>query len=179
MVLTLSYRWKSISILSDMNVCRYAQVQSERMGDRPRVSNCAAECARMLSIIWHQPFFFIAHRSLDYKEWFMKFVTVVNNVFGLYVGPIAWVNRHRLHHKNADHAGDPNKLADDGFWRTFYLCVMPYQCIDNMAVDEILRSRTFRVVEHPVFAGRPDVPGPVAAARLRLRRHDVAARCDR
>ena len=45
----------------------------------------------------------IAHRSLDYKEWFIKSVTVVNNVFGLYVDPIAWVNRHRLHHKHADH----------------------------------------------------------------------------
>jgi fatty-acid desaturase len=94
----------------------------------------------------------IAHRSLDYKEWFIKAVTVVNNVFGLYVDPIAWVNRHRLHHKHADHPGDPNKLAGDGFWRTFYLCVMPYRCIDNMAGDEILRSRTFRVVAHPVFA---------------------------
>jgi fatty-acid desaturase len=38
----------------------------------------------------------IAHRSLDYKEWFMKAVTLANNVFGLYVDPIAWVNRHRL-----------------------------------------------------------------------------------
>ena len=36
----------------------------------------------------------IAHRSLDYKEWFMKLVTVLNNSFGLYVDPIAWVNRH-------------------------------------------------------------------------------------
>jgi fatty-acid desaturase len=44
----------------------------------------------------------IAHRSLDYKVWFIKAVTVVNNVFGLYVGPIAWVNRHRLHHKHSD-----------------------------------------------------------------------------
>lgn len=57
----------------------------------------------------------IAHRSLDYKEWFIKFVTVVNNVFGLYVGPIAWVNRHRLHHKNADHAGDPTNLQVTAF----------------------------------------------------------------
>jgi len=31
----------------------------------------------------------IAHRSLDYKVWFIKVVTVVNNVFGLYVDPIA------------------------------------------------------------------------------------------
>jgi fatty-acid desaturase len=94
----------------------------------------------------------IAHRSLDYKEWFIKVVAVVNNVFGLYVNPITWVNRHRLHHKNADHAGDPNKLSDDGFWRTLYLCLMPYQCVDNLASDEILRSRTFRILANPVFA---------------------------
>src|SRR6266850_151447 len=50
----------------------------------------------------------IAHRSLDYKEWFMKAVTIGNNTFAIYVDPIAWVNRHRLHHKHSDHPGDPN-----------------------------------------------------------------------
>ena len=34
----------------------------------------------------------IAHRSLDYKKWFIKAVTVVNNTFAIYVDPIAWVN---------------------------------------------------------------------------------------
>ena len=94
----------------------------------------------------------IAHRALDYKEWFIKAVTVVNNTFGIYVDPIAWVNRHRLHHKHADQPGDPNKLSDDGFWRTLYLCVMPYRCNDNLAHDKILKSRTFRVVASPLFA---------------------------
>src|ERR1700719_1757923 len=94
----------------------------------------------------------IAHRSLDYKEWFIKAVTVVNNTFGLSVDPIAWVNRHRLHHKNSDHDGDPNKLSGDGFWRTMYRCMMPYECNENLAGDQILKSRTFRVVESPIFA---------------------------
>jgi stearoyl-CoA desaturase (delta-9 desaturase) len=94
----------------------------------------------------------IAHRSLDYQEWFIKAVTVVNNVFALYVDPIAWVNRHRLHHKNSDHPGDPNKLSGDGFWRTLYLCLMPYQCQENLASDKILQSWTFRVVANPFFA---------------------------
>src|ERR1051325_9878191 len=93
----------------------------------------------------------IAHRSLDYKEWFIKTVTLVNNVFGLYVDPIAWVNRHRLHHKHADHPGDPNKLSGDGFWRTMLLCVLPYKCNDNLAVDNILKSRSFRVAANPFF----------------------------
>ena len=94
----------------------------------------------------------IAHRSLDYKEWFIKLVTVVNNTFAIYVEPVSWVNRHRLHHKNADHDGDPNKLSGDGFWRTAYLCVLPYQCQENLAGDKILKSRTFRVVGNPLFA---------------------------
>lgn len=94
----------------------------------------------------------IAHRSLDYKEWFMKLVAIVNNVFAIYVDPIAWVNRHRLHHKHSDHPGDPNKLSGDGFWRTMYLCVMPYQCKEDLAGDKILKSGTFRVVANPVFA---------------------------
>lgn len=94
----------------------------------------------------------IAHRSLDYKPWFIKLVTGVNNVFGIYVDPIAWVNRHRLHHKNADHDGDPNKLSDDGFWRTMVLCVLPYRCQESLANDEILKSRTIRVTANPIFA---------------------------
>lgn len=94
----------------------------------------------------------IAHRSLDYKEWFIKLITVVTNTFAIYVDPIAWVNRHRLHHKNADHDGDPNKLSSDGFWRTAYLCVLPYQCQENLASDKILKSRTFRVAASPIFA---------------------------
>jgi len=94
----------------------------------------------------------IAHRSLDYKEWFIKLVTFVNNTFAIYVDPIAWVNRHRLHHKNADHDGDPNKLSTDGFWRTMYLCVLPYRCKENLMGDEILKSWSFRVTASPIFA---------------------------
>jgi stearoyl-CoA desaturase (delta-9 desaturase) len=94
----------------------------------------------------------IAHRALDYKEWFIKTVTVVNNTFGVYVDPISWVNRHRLHHKNSDHDGDPNKISGDGFWRTLYLCHLPYRCQENLATDDILRSRTFRIVGSWVFA---------------------------
>src|SRR6186713_1447242 len=88
----------------------------------------------------------IAHRALDYKEWFVKTITVVNNTFGVYVNPVSWVNRHRLHHKFSDHPGDPNKLAADGFWRTLYLCLMPYTAKEDMAGDSIFKSRTFRVV---------------------------------
>src|SRR5215470_6907494 len=94
----------------------------------------------------------IAHRALDYQEWFIKAVAVVNNTFAIYVNPISWVNRHRLHHKHADHPGDPNKLSGDGFWRTMYLCVLPYRCTENLASDTILQSRTFRVVASPLFA---------------------------
>jgi stearoyl-CoA desaturase (delta-9 desaturase) len=94
----------------------------------------------------------IAHRALEYKEWFVKGLTFVNNAFGIYINPVTWVNRHRLHHTFSDHPGDPNKLASDGFWRTMYLCLFPYKCIANVAPDEILKSWTFRVVANPAFA---------------------------
>jgi fatty-acid desaturase len=94
----------------------------------------------------------IAHRALDYKEWFVKALTVVNNTFGVYVNPVTWVNRHRLHHKFSDQPGDPNKLAADGFWRTLVLCLMPYECEANLANDPIFRTWSFRLVSNPVFA---------------------------
>lgn len=94
----------------------------------------------------------IAHRALDYKEGFVKTLTVVNNTFGVYINPVTWVNRHRLHHKFSDHPGDPNKLSGDGFWRTLYLCLMPYKCEANMATDDIFQSWSFRLVSNPVYA---------------------------
>ena len=94
----------------------------------------------------------IAHRSLDYKEWFVKTLTVVNNTFGVYIDPVSWVNRHRLHHAFADHPGDPNKLSSDGLWRTLYLCLLPYKAKANLANDEIFKSWPFRLVSNPVFA---------------------------
>ena len=94
----------------------------------------------------------IAHRSLDYKTWFVKALTLVNNTFGVYINPISWVNRHRLHHAFADHPGDPNKLSSDGCLRTLYLCLLPYPANANLATDEILKSWPFRLVANPVFA---------------------------
>jgi fatty-acid desaturase len=101
-----------------------------------------------LSLVIHMG---IAHRALDYEEWFIKTITVVNNLFGVYVNPVTWVNRHRLHHRFADHDGDPNKLASDGFWRTLYLCLLPYESQAELANDEILKSWPFRLVANPGF----------------------------
>lgn len=94
----------------------------------------------------------IAHRALDYRPWFIKTLTVVNNSFGVYINPVTWTNRHRLHHKFADHPGDPNKLAADGFWRTLWLCLFPYPSEMSMAGDEIFKSWPFRLVSNPVYA---------------------------
>lgn len=93
----------------------------------------------------------IAHRALEYKGWFVKGLTVVNNAFGVYVNPVTWVNRHRLHHTFSDHPGDPNKLSSDGFWRAMYLCLFPYKCVANVAPDAILKSWPFRLVANPLF----------------------------
>ena len=94
----------------------------------------------------------IAHRALDYKPWFIKTLTVVNNAFFVYIDPVTWVNRHRLHHRYADHAGDPNKLAADGLWKTLYLCLFPYPTEINVANDDILKTWPFRLVSNWVFA---------------------------
>ena len=93
----------------------------------------------------------IAHRALDYQTWFVKAVTLINNTAFVYVDPVSWVNRHRLHHQFADHAGDPNKLEADGFWRTMYLCLFPYPCTANVANDAILKTWPFRLVSNPLF----------------------------
>jgi fatty-acid desaturase len=105
-------------------------------------------CGLYLSDVIHMG---IAHRALDYKGWFIKSVTLLNNTFGIYVDPVSWVNRHRLHHKFSDNDGDPNKVASDGFWRTLVLCVFPYPCQANLAHDEILETWPLRLVSHPVF----------------------------
>ena len=93
----------------------------------------------------------IAHRALDYKEWFIKSLTLVNNTLGVYVDPVSWVNRHRLHHKYSDHDGDPNKRDADGFWKTLYLCIIPYPVTADLATDDILKTWPMRLVSHPLF----------------------------
>ena len=107
-------------------------------------------CGVYLSDVIHMG---IAHRALDYRPWFIKAVTLLNNTVGIYVDPVSWVNRHRLHHRFADHPGDPNKVAEDGFWKTLYLCVFPYRCQANVATDEILKTWVFQLVSHPLFTG--------------------------
>lgn len=94
----------------------------------------------------------IAHGALDYRPWFIKLMALLNSTVAIYVNPTAWVNRHRHHHTFADHPGDPNKQADDGFWRTLYLCLSPYECASDLATDAIFRTRTFRLVSNTYFA---------------------------
>ncbi len=94
----------------------------------------------------------IAHKTLDYRPGFLKLVVVVWNLFGIYINPTTWVNRHRHHHAFSDHSGDPNKLAEDGFWKTMYLCILPYPCRSNLVKDPIFKSGTFRLVSNPYFA---------------------------
>ena len=94
----------------------------------------------------------IAHKTLDYKEWFIKSVVICYNVAGIYINPTTWVNRHRHHHAFSDQDGDPNKLDKDGFWRTMYLCIFPYTCTSNLAKDPIFRSWPFRLTSSRYFA---------------------------
>ncbi len=93
----------------------------------------------------------ISHKTLHFKEWFIKSVTVFYCTVGVYINPTGWVNRHRHHHAFSDHEGDPNKLSEDGFWKTLYLCFFPYECKTDMAKDEILKTPTMRLVSNPYF----------------------------
>jgi stearoyl-CoA desaturase (delta-9 desaturase) len=94
----------------------------------------------------------IAHKTLSYKKWFVQALTLSYSTAGIWVNPTEWVNRHRHHHAFSDHAGDPNKLASDGFWRTLYLSFFPYKCKSNLAADAILKTLPFRLVSNPYFA---------------------------
>jgi fatty-acid desaturase len=93
----------------------------------------------------------IAHKTLDYKEWFIKFVVVFYGVTGIYVNPTTWVNRHRHHHAFSDHDGDPNKLDEDGFWRTIFLCIFPYECKSSVVKEPIFKSWPFRLTSSRCF----------------------------
>jgi stearoyl-CoA desaturase (delta-9 desaturase) len=95
----------------------------------------------------------IAHKTLDYQPWFIKSVAVFYNVLGIYINPTSWVNRHRHHHAFSDHDGDPNKLDEDGFWRTMYLCIFPYPCKSTLAKDPIFKSWPFRLTSNRYFGG--------------------------
>ena len=94
----------------------------------------------------------IAHRALDFRPGFVKAITVVNNALFVYIDPVTWVNRHRLHHRYSDHPGDPNKLASDGPWRTLWLCLVPYRTEVDVATDAILKTWPFRLVANWPFA---------------------------
>lgn len=94
----------------------------------------------------------IAHKTLNYKPWFIKFMAIFNNTTGIYINPVTWVNRHRHHHAFSDHDGDPNKLESDGFWRTMYLCVFPYKCQKDLSSDKIFQTFPFRLVSNTYFA---------------------------
>ncbi len=93
----------------------------------------------------------IAHRALDYKDWFVKTVDGGEQRLLRLRRSGELGESAPLHHKFADHAGDPNKLSSDGFWRTLYLCLFPYPCTDDMANDAILKTWPFRLVSHPLF----------------------------
>ena len=58
----------------------------------------------------------IAHRALDFKDWFVQAVAFAQNTIGVYVSPSSWVRRHRKHHAHADREGDPSKSPGEGLW---------------------------------------------------------------
>jgi fatty-acid desaturase len=92
----------------------------------------------------------LAHRALEFKGWFLDFITVTNSIAGIYVDPRSWVNRHRNHHAFSDQLSDPSKRPGDGFWRTLWLCLAPHPCRVEMAPDDVFRTPVFRLACHPL-----------------------------
>jgi len=78
--------------------------------------------------------------------------TLLCNAVAIYVNPRSWVNRHRHHHAFSDRDGDPNKLGNDGFWKTLYLCLFPYRCQFDLARDPIFETWPMRLAASPAFA---------------------------
>jgi len=94
----------------------------------------------------------IAHRALVFKPWFITALTLINSLFAIYVNPIDWVNSHRNHHTFSDRDGDPNKLPDDGFWRTLYRSFSSYPCRIDHAKDPLVDIWAFRTASNRSFA---------------------------
>jgi sn-1 stearoyl-lipid 9-desaturase len=94
----------------------------------------------------------LAHRSLDVAPWFIHAVALLANTLGVYVNPVTWCNRHRLHHIYSDHDGDPNKLERDGMLRTVWLMLFPYDSIKSLTIEPIFSSWSMRLVSNPVWA---------------------------
>ncbi len=57
----------------------------------------------------------LTHRGFKTRKW-VEYVLTTCGALTLEGGPIAWVATHRLHHQNADKAGDPHSPHDGGFW---------------------------------------------------------------
>jgi stearoyl-CoA desaturase (delta-9 desaturase) len=94
----------------------------------------------------------LAHRAMDVKPWFLYLVMVVNNTVGCYLNLITWSRRHRLHHLYSDHAGDPNKRPEDGFWVTFYRSQVPYPCVADPLREPIFKTWPVRLFNNAGFA---------------------------
>jgi fatty-acid desaturase len=94
----------------------------------------------------------LAHRAMDVKPWFLYLVMGVNNTLGCYLNLITWSRRHRLHHLYSDHAGDPNKRPEDGFWVTFYRSQVPYPCVADPLREPIFKTWPVRLFNNAGYA---------------------------
>jgi stearoyl-CoA desaturase (delta-9 desaturase) len=94
----------------------------------------------------------ISHRALDFTGWFSQAVALSQNLIGVYVNPIMWVRRHRLHHIHSDRDGDPNKLPSDDVWKMLYKAFFPVKAQTPEPPDAILATWPFRLVSTDAFA---------------------------
>jgi fatty-acid desaturase len=57
----------------------------------------------------------LTHRAYETPKW-MEYALAVCGSLALQGGPLFWVSTHRMHHQNADRAGDPHSPRDGLWW---------------------------------------------------------------
>ncbi|MDH5680424.1 MAG: fatty acid desaturase [Spirochaetota bacterium] len=94
----------------------------------------------------------LAHNAVDFKPWFLNTIAILSSTFTVYVNPKTWTNRHRLHHVYSDKDGDPNKVSEDGFFKTVWLAFFPYKEIQDLTPDPIFKKWPLNIISTPYFA---------------------------
>lgn len=94
----------------------------------------------------------LAHNAVDFKPWFLNTIAIISSTFCVYVDPLTWTNRHRLHHVYSDKPGDPNKLSEDGFFKTVRLAFVPYKSVADLTPDPIFKKWPFNMISTSYFA---------------------------
>ncbi len=101
-----------------------------------------------ISVILHRT---LAHRAIRAPRWFILATTWFANTCVLYVNPLVWVARHRVHHAHSDTEDDPDKQPGDGYlrWAWRFVNNLPKasdEPIVRYSRDEIFQTFHMRIL---------------------------------